>query len=95
MARQDEIILEMKDVKVHFHLDEGVLKAVDGIDLRIKRGKTLGIVGESGCGKSVTSQALLRIVPKPGEVQAKSSFTEAARTAARTSTLSSWISTEK
>lgn len=69
MSRQDEIILEMKDVKVHFHLDEGVLKAVDGIDLRIKRGKTLGIVGESGCGKSVTSQALLRIVPKPGEVE--------------------------
>ncbi|MCY9669186.1 ABC transporter ATP-binding protein [Paenibacillus alginolyticus] len=69
MARQDEVILEMKDVKVHFHLDEGVLKAVDGIDLRIKRGKTLGIVGESGCGKSVTSQALLRIVPKPGEVE--------------------------
>ncbi|WJH34365.1 ATP-binding cassette domain-containing protein [Paenibacillus sp. CC-CFT747] len=59
-AEADAVILEMKDVKVHFHLDEGVLKAVDGIDLRIKRGKTLGIVGESGCGKSVTSQALLR-----------------------------------
>ncbi|KIL40547.1 peptide ABC transporter ATPase [Gordoniibacillus kamchatkensis] len=71
MGRQEEVILEMKDVKVHFHLDEGVLKAVDGVDLRIKRGKTLGIVGESGCGKSVTSQALLRIVPKPGEVQGK------------------------
>ncbi|MBB3128480.1 peptide/nickel transport system ATP-binding protein [Paenibacillus rhizosphaerae] len=68
MSEEDEIILAMKDVKVHFHLDEGVLKAVDGIDLWIKRGKTLGIVGESGCGKSVTSQALLRIVPKPGEV---------------------------
>jgi peptide/nickel transport system ATP-binding protein len=68
MSERDAIILEMKDVKVHFHLDEGVLKAVDGIDLQIKRGKTLGIVGESGCGKSVTAQALLRIVPKPGVV---------------------------
>lgn len=69
MSAQDEIIMEMKDVKVHFHLDEGLLKAVDGIDLQIKRGKTLGIVGESGCGKSVTSQAMLRIVPRPGEVE--------------------------
>ncbi|SDM84049.1 peptide/nickel transport system ATP-binding protein [Paenibacillus sp. yr247] len=69
MSERDTVIMEMKDVKVHFHLDEGVLKAVDGIDLQIKRGKTLGIVGESGCGKSVTSQAMLRIVPKPGEVE--------------------------
>ncbi|SDX71503.1 ABC transporter ATP-binding protein [Paenibacillus sp. CF384] len=69
MSQQENVILEMKDVKVQFRLDEGLLKAVDGVDLRIKRGKTLGIVGESGCGKSVTSQALLRIVPKPGEVQ--------------------------
>lgn len=69
MSNRDNVILEMKDVKVHFHLDEGVLKAVDGVDLQIKRGMTLGIVGESGCGKSVTSQALLRIVPKPGEVE--------------------------
>jgi peptide/nickel transport system ATP-binding protein len=69
MSERDTVILEIKDMKVHFHLDEGVLKAVDGIDLQIKRGKTLGIVGESGCGKSVTSQAILRIVPKPGEVE--------------------------
>ncbi|MEC0266229.1 ABC transporter ATP-binding protein [Paenibacillus anseongense] len=69
MANGDNVILEMKDVKVHFHLDEGVLKAVDGVDLQIKRGMTLGIVGESGCGKSVTSQALLHIVPKPGQVE--------------------------
>jgi peptide/nickel transport system ATP-binding protein len=68
MSQNEAIIMEMKDVKVHFHLDEGVLKAVDGVDLQLKRGRTLGIVGESGCGKSVTSQAILRIVPKPGEV---------------------------
>jgi peptide/nickel transport system ATP-binding protein len=64
-----EVILEVKDLKAYFHLDEGLLKAVDGVDLWIKRGQTLGIVGESGCGKSVTSQALLRIVPKPGVLQ--------------------------
>ncbi|QHW31176.1 ABC transporter ATP-binding protein [Paenibacillus rhizovicinus] len=75
MSQQDNVILEMKDVKVQFRLDEGLLKAVDGVDLRIKRGKTLGIVGESGCGKSVTSQALLRIVPKPGEVQGQINLT--------------------
>lgn len=69
MSERDNVIMEMKNVKVHFHLDEGVLKAVDGIDLKIKRGKTLGIVGESGCGKSVTSQAMLCIVPKPGKVE--------------------------
>jgi peptide/nickel transport system ATP-binding protein len=65
----DDVILEVKDLKVHFHLDEGKLKSVDGVDLRIRKGKTLGIVGESGCGKSVTSQALLRIVPHPGKVE--------------------------
>jgi len=61
-------ILEAKDLKVHFALDEGLLKAVDGVDLKLVKGRTLGIVGESGCGKSVASQALMRIVPNPGKV---------------------------
>ncbi|SFI73738.1 peptide/nickel transport system ATP-binding protein [Paenibacillus sp. UNC496MF] len=65
----DDVILQATGLKVHFHLDEGRLKSVDGVDLLIRKGKTLGIVGESGCGKSVTSQALLRIVPKPGRVE--------------------------
>lgn len=69
MRENDNVILKLKDVKVHFKLDEGLLKAVDGIDLTIKKGKTLGIVGESGCGKSVASQAILMIVPKPGFVE--------------------------
>ncbi|WP_258171094.1 ABC transporter ATP-binding protein [Paenibacillus sp. R14(2021)] len=64
----DDVVLQVTGLKVHFHLDEGKLKSVDGVDLVIRKGKTLGIVGESGCGKSVTSQALLRIVPKPGKV---------------------------
>jgi peptide/nickel transport system ATP-binding protein len=74
MNENEDIILEVKDLTTYFHLDEGILKAVDGVDLWIKRGKTLGIVGESGCGKSVTSQALLRIVPKPGKVEGKISL---------------------
>lgn len=69
MRENDNVILEAKNLKVYFHLDEGILKAVDGVDLILKKGKTLGIVGESGCGKSVTAQAILRIVPKPGTVE--------------------------
>lgn len=65
----NDLILELKDVKVSFKLNEGVLKAIDGIDFEIYRGKTLGIVGESGCGKSVTSNAILQLLPKYSEVE--------------------------
>jgi peptide/nickel transport system ATP-binding protein len=61
-----DTVLEVRDLRVHFPLDEGLLKAVDGVDFDVRRGSTLGLVGESGCGKSVTSQAILRIVPTPG-----------------------------
>ena len=66
MQENENLILNVKDLHVHFHLAEGLLKAVDGVDFVVRRGKTLGMVGESGCGKSVTAQAILRIVPKPG-----------------------------
>ena len=61
MQPDQDVILTVKDLKVYFHLDEGTLKAVDGVDFTVKRGKTLGLVGESGCGKSVSAQALLRM----------------------------------
>ncbi|PJF47298.1 MAG: ABC transporter ATP-binding protein [Chloroflexi bacterium] len=64
----DAIQLEFKDLRVHFFTDEGVVKAVDGVDLVIPRGKTTCIVGESGCGKSVMSLTALRIVQKPGRI---------------------------
>jgi peptide/nickel transport system ATP-binding protein len=64
-----DVILNVKDLQVHFHLDEGLLKAVDGVDFSLRKQKTLGLVGESGCGKSVSAQAILRIVPDPGEVE--------------------------
>ena len=69
MSNNHNILLDVKGLKVYFHLDEGLLKAVDGVDFQVRRQKTLGLVGESGCGKSVTAQAVLRIVPKPGVVE--------------------------
>ena len=51
--------LDVRDLRVHFPTDDGLVKSVDGISFTLNRGSTLGIVGESGCGKSVTSQAIL------------------------------------
>ena len=71
---EEKLLIETKDLKIHFSIDEGLLKAVDGVDIKIFEGKTLGLVGESGCGKSVTSQSLLRIVPSPGTVKGQILF---------------------
>ena len=61
-------LLEIEDLKTHFFVDEGVLAAVDGVSLTIDRHKTVGIIGESGCGKTVMAQSVLQIVPPPGKV---------------------------
>jgi peptide/nickel transport system ATP-binding protein len=61
-------LIELKDVKTHFFLREGTVRALDGVSFQINRGEALGVVGESGCGKSVTAQAILRIVPEPGKI---------------------------
>jgi oligopeptide/dipeptide ABC transporter ATP-binding protein len=63
-----EPLIEIKDLRVQFNLREGVVKAVDGFNLTINRGETVGVIGESGCGKSVTARAILNMVPKPGKV---------------------------
>ena len=63
-----EPLLKVKDLNIHFFTDEGVVKAADGVDLIIERGKTLCLVGESGCGKSVTSRSFLNIIPSPGKI---------------------------
>ena len=55
-------LLEVKDLKTYFYTDSGVAKAVDGVTFSLDKGKTLGIVGESGCGKSVTSLTIMRLV---------------------------------
>ena len=61
-------LLEIKNLKTHFFLDEGTVKAVEGADLSIKRGGTLGVVGESGCGKSVMSYSILQLIESPGRI---------------------------
>jgi peptide/nickel transport system ATP-binding protein len=60
-----ERMLEIKGLKIHFGTEEGVLQAVDGVDLGIDSGETLGVVGESGCGKSVTALTIMRLLPMP------------------------------
>jgi peptide/nickel transport system ATP-binding protein len=64
-----ESLIEVKNLQTYFHLAEGVVRAVDGVDLSIRRGRTLGVVGESGCGKSMTAHSIMRIVPSPGQIQ--------------------------
>lgn len=61
-------ILEIKNLQTYFHTEDGVARAVDGIDFEIRPQETLGIVGESGCGKSVTSMSVLRLVSPPGKI---------------------------
>jgi oligopeptide/dipeptide ABC transporter ATP-binding protein len=60
-----DTILDIRDLAVAFETDEGSLKAVDGVSFEIRRGEILGLVGESGCGKSVTALSLLRLIPSP------------------------------
>ncbi|MCI8815259.1 MAG: ABC transporter ATP-binding protein [Angelakisella sp.] len=64
MATQDTV-LQVTNLKTYFYTEEGLVPAVDGLDFTLKKGETLAIVGESGCGKSVTSLSILRIVPSP------------------------------
>jgi len=65
---KDNLLLEVRGLKTHFFLDEGTVRAVDGVDFSIARGKTLCIVGESGCGKSVTARSIMQIVDRPGKI---------------------------
>lgn len=58
-------LLSVKDLKTYFYTDDGVIPAVDGVSFDLERGSTIGIVGESGCGKSVTSLSILGLIPQP------------------------------
>ncbi len=60
-----DILLEIKHLKTFFYTEEGISRAVDGMDLIIRKGRTLGVIGESGCGKSVTALSVLRLVSSP------------------------------
>ena len=63
-----ETILEVRDLKTYFFTEDGVVKAVDGVDFSVRAGEVLGLVGESGCGKSVSSFSILRLVGVPGRI---------------------------
>ncbi len=63
-----EPILELHNLKTYFFTEDGVVKAVDGVDLTVGRGEVFGLVGESGCGKSVTSLSIMRLIGIPGKV---------------------------
>ena len=68
-----EVILEVKDLKKYFKTPKGTVHAVDGLNLTLEKGKTLGIVGESGCGKSTTGRVILRLLDATsGSVDRKS-----------------------
>ncbi len=68
MTKDNHPLLSVRNLKTYFFQDEGTVKAVDGASFDVFPGKTLGIVGESGCGKSVTAQSILRIVDAPGKI---------------------------
>jgi oligopeptide/dipeptide ABC transporter ATP-binding protein len=61
----NEPILEVKNLQTHFTTEYGIVRAVDGVDFKVNRGQTLGIVGESGCGKSITSLSIMRLIATP------------------------------
>ena len=63
-----EPLLEIKNLKTFFYTEDGVVKAVNGLDLEVLRGEVFGLVGESGCGKSVTGFSILRLIEKPGKI---------------------------
>ena len=68
MADRAETILEVRNLHTHFHTESGVVRALEGVDFTLNRGQVLGVVGESGCGKSVTAQCIMNMVPSRGRI---------------------------
>lgn len=64
----NDILIKIEDLRTYFYTEDGVVPAVDGVSFSIEAGKTLGLVGESGCGKSVTSLSIMRLIPPPGKI---------------------------
>jgi oligopeptide/dipeptide ABC transporter ATP-binding protein len=64
----NQTLLEVKGLKTYFFTEDGVVKAVDGVDFKIKQGEVLGLVGESGCGKSVTALSIMQLIRTPGQI---------------------------
>jgi peptide/nickel transport system ATP-binding protein len=66
---KNDFLLQVQDLHTYFHTEEGVVKAIDGVVFCIRRGETLGLVGESGCGKSVTALSIMRLIRPPGRIE--------------------------
>jgi oligopeptide/dipeptide ABC transporter ATP-binding protein len=73
-SSDEQHMLEVRGLKTYFYTEAGVVKAVDGVDFYVDRGEVLGLVGESGCGKSVTSFSIMRLVSTPGKIVAGQIF---------------------
>ena len=65
---ENKPLLEVRNLKTHFYTEDGVVRAVDGVNLDLYPGEVIGLVGESGCGKSVTSLSIMRLIVPPGKV---------------------------
>ena len=63
--QEDSVVLDVQDLQTHFYTDDGVVKAVDGLNYKVRKGEFVALVGESGCGKSVSAMSVLRLVPYP------------------------------
>ncbi len=70
----DRPVLEISNLRTHFHTEDGVVKAVDGVNFSVDAGEIVGLVGESGCGKTVTSLSIIGLVSAPGKVEGKINF---------------------
>ena len=68
--RGERPLLEVRGLRTSYHTSDGIVRAVDGIDFSVDRGEIMGLVGESGCGKSVTSLSIMRLVASPGRIEA-------------------------
>jgi len=64
-----DVLLDIRDLRTYFYTLDGIVKAVDGVDLVVRRGEVVGLVGESGCGKSVTSLTIMRLIAHPGRIE--------------------------
>lgn len=74
MRENNKPILEVSNLKTYFHTEDGIVKAVDGVDFHVNAGEIVGLVGESGCGKTVTSLSIIGLIAAPGKVEGKIDF---------------------
>ena len=68
--KENNVLVDVRDLAVYFHIEQGIVKAVDGVSFKIEKGKSLGVVGESGCGKTITALSMLLLHPQPeGQIE--------------------------